>query len=250
MSSTATTESIIQSTVSRSSNCKIYKTPYKLASSPQAQGSMFTLLLSSVVIAGGTYFLYRYLFADPEYEPEPPMEDEKLSDDEEEDPNKVKLRIFFGSQSGTAEGFAFDMEKEGKQFGFSAKAIDLEDYDPEDLKDEKLVIFLVATYGEGEPTDNAQEFYNWLSAESERMDDECSSLQFAVFGLGNSQYEFFNAMGKQFDKYLEQYGMSYDIHIGKFMKIRENSISFYVTEILILPRNLCDFAMNDECVMI
>ena len=167
---------------------------------------MFTLLLSSVVIAGGTYFLYRYLFAESDEYPSEPIEDPK-EEEEEEDNGGYKLRIFFGSQSGTAEGFAFDMEKEGKQYGFSAKAIDLEDYDADDLQNEELVIFLVATYGEGEPTDNAQEFYNWLSAESERAGDECANLQFAVFGLGNSQYEFFNAMGKQFDKYLAQYGM-------------------------------------------
>ena len=169
---------------------------------------MFTLLLSSVVIAGGTYFLYRYLFSENDEYPEEPME-EPNKEPEEEDNGGYKLRIFFGSQSGTAEGFAFDMEKEGKQFGFSAKAIDLEDYDPEDLQNEELVIFLVATYGEGEPTDNAQEFYNWLSEDSDRTEDELSNLQFAVFGLGNSQYEFFNAMGKQFDKLLEQYGMYY-----------------------------------------
>ena len=216
MSATTTTQSLSTATSSIStSDCRIFKTPYKLASSPQQQGSMFTLLLSSVVIAGGTYFLYRYLFADPEDEyPPEPIDDDKPSE-EEEDNGGYKLRIFFGSQSGTAEGFAFDMEKEGKQFGFSAKAIDLEDYDPEELQNEELVIFLVATYGEGEPTDNAQEFYNWLSADTERTEDECSNLQFAVFGLGNSQYEFFNAMGRQFDKYLEQYGMynAYEVNI-------------------------------------
>jgi NADPH-ferrihemoprotein reductase len=46
----------------------------------------------------------------------------------------------------------------------------------------------MATYGEGEPTDNAKEFYEWL--ESTEMD--LSNVKFAVFGLGNKTYEHYN----------------------------------------------------------
>merc|ERR1719295_208740 len=201
--------------MSSSSSLFPIRTRYSVAKAGQPMGSdMFALLLSGVVIAGGTYFLYKFLFDEDKDGAEPVPY--KLNDsngangqndaEEEEEETGYPLRIFFGSQSGTAESFAFDMEKEAKQFGFAAKAIDLEDYDPEDLCNEELVIFLVATYGEGEPTDNAQEFYNWLSAEDDRMDDELSNIQFAVYGLGNSQYEFFNQMGRHFDKFLEQYG--------------------------------------------
>ena len=49
---------------------------------------------------------------------------------------------------------------------------DLEEYSgPDQLADEKLVFFMVATYGDGEPTDNAADFYGWLlkaGAEAER----------------------------------------------------------------------------------
>lgn len=49
---------------------------------------------------------------------------------------------------------------------------DLEEYSgPEQLAEEKLVFFMVATYGDGEPTDNAADFYGWLlkaGAEAER----------------------------------------------------------------------------------
>jgi len=115
------------------------------------------------------------------------------------------MKIFWASQSGTAEGFAYDMAKESKNYGFKGEAIDLEDYDSETLNDEKLVIFLVATYGEGEPTDNSQQFYNWLSS-NDRQENELNNIEFGVFGLGNSQYEFFNEMGKKFDYYFEKLG--------------------------------------------
>ena len=65
-----------------------------------------------------------------------------------------------------------------------------------------LAIFCVATYGEGDPTDNALELLNWLKEGKVRLD----SLKYTVFGLGNKTYEHFNAMGRFFDKRLEELG--------------------------------------------
>ena len=39
-----------------------------------------------------------------------------------------------------------------------------------------LAIFCMATYGEGDPTDNAQELYDWLKETSESLD----GLRYAV----------------------------------------------------------------------
>lgn len=33
-----------------------------------------------------------------------------------------------------------------------------------------MTIFVVATYGEGDPTDNAQEFYEWLQNDRDDLD--------------------------------------------------------------------------------
>ena len=33
-----------------------------------------------------------------------------------------------------------------------------------------MVIFVMATYGEGDPTDNAQEFYEWLQNDRDDLD--------------------------------------------------------------------------------
>lgn len=68
--------------------------------------------------------------------------------------------------------------------------------------DKHLAVFCLATYGEGDPTDNAQEFYEWLREDGRELND----LHYAVFGLGNKTYEHYNAVGKYVDKRLTEMG--------------------------------------------
>ena len=91
--------------------------------------------------------------------------------------------------------------------GFNAKKVDLEDFDPSQLAECRLAVFLMATYGEGEHTDNSTSFNNWMKNES--MEDRGSFLKdvsFTVFGLGNRQYEHFNQMGKRTNEALHNFG--------------------------------------------
>lgn len=125
------------------------------------------------------------------------------------------LSIFFGSQTGTAEGFARIVMEEAKKQGFDARVIDLEDFSPEILSSTKLAFFLMATYGEGEPTDNAAAFYKWLKNEDGSVPtDYLANLNFCVFGLGNRQYEHFNRMGKFTDEHLEIFGAKRVMPLG------------------------------------
>ena len=60
------------------------------------------------------------------------------------------------------------VKKLKESFGSKAqiKLVDLGDYDPANLTKENIVLFLVATYGEGDPTDNAMDFVEWTRAEN------------------------------------------------------------------------------------
>eukprot|EP00732_Lithocolla_globosa_P000865 Lithocolla_globosa_v1_NODE_344_length_4393_cov_24.392577.p1 type:complete len:670 gc:universal NODE_344_length_4393_cov_24.392577:2367-4376(+) len=118
-----------------------------------------------------------------------------------------EIVIFYGSQTGTAEDFAGRLAREAKQYGFGALVCDPEDYEMETLKelaDNKLAMFVMATYGEGEPTDNAQEFFKHFSEETDPT--YVSNMNYVMFGLGNKTYEQYNLVAKNLDEKFEQLG--------------------------------------------
>ncbi|KAF5832213.1 hypothetical protein DUNSADRAFT_11970 [Dunaliella salina] len=90
-----------------------------------------------------------------------------------DDSGRKRVRVLFGTQTGTAERFAKHIGGELKKHhgeSTSVDVIDLESYSAErQLAREKLVVLCVATYGDGEPTDNAADFFSWLSKEVEAV---------------------------------------------------------------------------------
>ncbi|KDN51453.1 hypothetical protein K437DRAFT_272947 [Tilletiaria anomala UBC 951] len=123
-----------------------------------------------------------------------------------------RIAIFYGSQTGTAEEYATKIAKEAKaRFGTSSLVLDLEDYEfdkLDTLPEDCLTIFVIATYGEGEPTDNAVRFFEYIKDESVQFSngDRLDNLKYVVFGLGNRTYEHFNAAARQLDERLSQLG--------------------------------------------
>ena len=104
--------------------------------------------------------------------------------------------VFYGSQTGTAEEFANRIAKEATRYGMRALTADPEEINFDNLTrisdiDKSLLVFCLATYGEGDPTDNAREFYDWLK----KGESDLNGLNYAVFGLGNKTYEHYNAVG-------------------------------------------------------
>lgn len=120
-----------------------------------------------------------------------------------------KAVVFYGSQTGTAEDYAHKFAKEFQaKFFIPTMTCDLADYSYDNLTeiseiiaDFKLAVFFMSTYGEGEPTDNAVEFFDYL-------ENECDSLdfKFGCFGLGNCTYEFYNAIGTKTVELLQEKG--------------------------------------------
>ncbi|KAF2154550.1 riboflavin synthase domain-like protein [Myriangium duriaei CBS 260.36] len=103
-----------------------------------------------------------------------------------------RIVVFWGSQSGTAEDLANRLSSEiHARFGLNSMSADLSDYDSPSIAsipDTKLAIFIMSTFGEGNPSDNAIEFCEFAEAKKTALPD----LRYAAFGLGNSNYKYYN----------------------------------------------------------
>ncbi|ETN60137.1 nadph cytochrome P450 [Anopheles darlingi] len=126
-----------------------------------------------------------------------------------------RLVVFYGSQTGTAEEFAGRLAKEGIRYQMKGMVADPEECNMEELLllkdiDKSLAVFCLATYGEGDPTDNCMEFYDWI----QNNDLDLTGLNYSVFGLGNKTYEHYNKVGIYVDKRLEELGATRVFELG------------------------------------
>ncbi|XP_019519268.1 PREDICTED: S-adenosyl-L-methionine-dependent tRNA 4-demethylwyosine synthase-like isoform X1 [Hipposideros armiger] len=125
------------------------------------------------------------------------------------------VKIFYGSQTGTAKGFAAALAEAVSSIDLPVAVINLKEYDPDDhlleeVTSKNVCAFLIATYTDGRPTESAEWFCKWLEEASNDFrfgKTYLKGMRYAVFGLGNSAYaSHFNKVGKNVDKWLWMLG--------------------------------------------
>ena len=115
----------------------------------------------------------------------------------------VKVAVYFATQSGTAERLAKKLTKELKGLGHAVSLSSLEKKLPVDLAQQENALFLVSTYGDGDPPESAKEFRDALfTAASPAM----THLRYSVFCLGDRHYENFCRFGVDLDERLGNLG--------------------------------------------
>ena len=116
---------------------------------------------------------------------------------------KPELVVLFGSESGNAEALADQSVKAAKKSGFKAQSISMADIKPAKLSTMHNLLVIISTWGEGDPPENAIDFYEEFTADNHLS---LKGLNYSVLGLGDTSYEHFCKMGKDFDTRLEVLG--------------------------------------------
>lgn len=124
-----------------------------------------------------------------------------------------KLTILYGSQTGTAQDLAEYIWRESKRFHFIGSVLSMDKYDVRELINERLVVFICSTTGQGEEPENMKSFWKFLLRKGLPVDSLCS-LNCAVLGLGDSGYEKFNFVAKRLNKRLQQLGANTVMPVG------------------------------------
>jgi len=118
------------------------------------------------------------------------------------------LTILFGSQTGNAEALAKRAARAASQRGYAPTVCDMAQYDRQSLTQEKHLLIITSTYGDGDPPDNARTLWEFLNSSQAPSLPE---LKFSVLALGDSNYPMFCECGRNFDRRLESLG-AFRIH--------------------------------------
>ncbi len=115
-----------------------------------------------------------------------------------------KLTVLYGTESGNSEVLADRTVKAAKKRGFQAVMKNMADLSPADLAKTSNLLVIVSTWGDGDAPETAVSFHK----EFMTADIPLSTVRYSVCALGDTSYEKFCQIGKDFDARLEALGAS------------------------------------------
>jgi len=117
--------------------------------------------------------------------------------------SSTPLTILYGSRTGNGEGLAKKAQHLATEQGYKVTLKNMADYKTRDLQNEKNLLVIVSTHGDGEPPFSAKDLYEFIHS---KRAPKLENINFTVLGLGDSSYFHFCKTGIDFDTQLEKLG--------------------------------------------
>ena len=160
------------------------------------------------------------------------MEQQKWPACPKSPPQVVPITILYGTQTFTALEVATLLAQRAARRGFAPHLSSLDDFPRHALPDQKLVIFVVSTTGDGEVPETMFEFWRFLLRRGLPY-GVLSGIHYATFGLGDSSYPKFNAVARKLDVRLRQLGAL------PFFKVRLPGVHQVFLQLFVCFLTLC-----------
>ncbi|MBS9438667.1 NADPH-dependent assimilatory sulfite reductase flavoprotein subunit [Photorhabdus noenieputensis] len=118
-------------------------------------------------------------------------------------PAQETITLISASQTGNARRLAEQLRDDLLAEKLNVNLFNAGDYKFKQIAQEKVLIIIASTQGEGEPAEEAVALYKYLYS---KKAPKLNGTVFAVFGLGDTSYERFCQAGKDFDDRLNELG--------------------------------------------
>ncbi|MBT0727974.1 NADPH-dependent assimilatory sulfite reductase flavoprotein subunit [Rosenbergiella australiborealis] len=115
----------------------------------------------------------------------------------------LSITLISASQTGNARRLAEQLRDDLLAATLQVNLVNAADYKFKQIASENIVLVVTSTQGEGEAPEEAVAFHKYLHS---KKAPALPTVSFAVFGLGDSSYEFFCQAGKDFDQQLAALG--------------------------------------------
>ncbi|WP_423127319.1 assimilatory sulfite reductase (NADPH) flavoprotein subunit [Gaoshiqia sp. Z1-71] len=115
------------------------------------------------------------------------------------------LTILYGSHTGRSESLAKKLKEKFAQQSLSASVFPMDDYNTKQLENEKNLVIIVSTHGEGEPPEMAEDFHRFITG---NRVPKLPGLNYAILALGDKSYKLFCQTGLDINEALQKAGAS------------------------------------------
>jgi NADPH-ferrihemoprotein reductase len=123
--------------------------------------------------------------------------------------------IVYATQSNTAKRFSERLAKDAQYLNIQTQVKNISELSvEEDFNKNLFLVFFISTYGEGGPSDDAMEFNRAMEKKTLFENFTNEKLNYAIFGLGSTKYEYYNQMAKKIDKFFAKKSLARVCDVG------------------------------------